>query len=429
MYHKYITKITIRHAPGASHPGPRARAWQAVRPSPSCPDAAAHRLLGAVAVRMSTELVAPGELLFAAGDSPEDLFLIESGHVDLVDPTSGVCHAEVHEGNFLGENSLLLSSGGGGEDEDTSLRHPLSARAGTWTVVHRISAAAVELALEESPEDLAWARIVAHLRWARLQQAVEAHRILADLRAVDPLADHQSLLRALVRVGGGSGRRAAGADGPGPDLGRTKARRAEAALATACKESRVLSRLGFGSLLAAKIAATARAPEAIQLGAGGGRPAAAGAVAPGGKGGGSAAAAGGRGGGVAAAAGPAFYDFDWSYDWVDSDDLYGMASWFQEACGAVVGVRFAAAAAGTREPPASRAEVGRSAICEVGRPGGCEAAARDLRLLLSAAQQRLTIVEDQTRIGHLVHHEISHLRMACATAAAMAVAAAAAAPP
>lgn len=126
--------------------------------------------------------LAPGEQVFGQGDPGEQLFVIQSGLVDLVrEEASGRrVVAKLGPGDFFGEQSLL----------GTAAAHSASAIATQSTILLELDAAMLETMCVEQPE------IAIRMMRVLVGRLVEAERRLAALGADDLL---RPLVRALVR--------------------------------------------------------------------------------------------------------------------------------------------------------------------------------------------------------------------------------------
>ena len=305
-------------------------------------------LLGSLAIRLTTEMCNPGDILFCAGDAAQELILVESGTFILIDAETSSHFATFRAGSDFGENCLL-------DGQDI---HVFSAVAESWGVIHRLRRCDVEEVLEDHPALLHSLRLLAQLRWIRLKQAVEAHRALRCARNRRPGLTSQTLLRVLAALGEGSGAAAARKAFSPEERGLQQQLRASAVPAELWRA------------LANKLA---DAPRGV--------------------------------GGDADA-----LEWDWSADWVDDVELPTIAAWFERSCsGAALGAKVAAGLA-MEAPPTADLPGTSIAGLETGGSLGYAGPVRDLEQLLALVLRRLDVVEAQVHLLPQLEQEVLTLQ-------------------
>jgi hypothetical protein len=285
--------------------------------------------LGSLSLRLCTELCNPGDILFCSGDVSRELILIDSGAFILIDAETSSHFATFRSGNFFGENCLL----------DGQETHVFSAVAESWCLIYRLRRRDFEDVLQDHTDHLQSIRLMAQLRWTRLKQAVEAHRILRCARNHKPGLTSQSLLRVLATLC---------AD---VEVGGCELSTEEKGLLKQIRSSSVPR--NFWRTISLKIC---QAPQSDGI-----------------------------------------VDWDWSADWVDDTDLSKIADWFEESCeSAALALKVASYLA---EEPKPAVDFGSMSIAGLGEESGLSYASptHDLEIVLSQALRRLEVVEAQAR--------------------------------
>jgi CRP-like cAMP-binding protein len=283
--------------------------------------------LGSLALRLCTELCNPGDILFRAGDTSRELILIDSGAFILIDAETSSHFATFRSGNFFGENCLL----------DGQETHVFSAVAESWCLIYRLGRRDFEDVLEDHAGHLQSIRLMAQLRWTRLKQAVEAHRILRCARNHKPGLTSQSLLRVLSTLC---------AEG---EVGGSDLRSEEKGLPKQIRSSSVPS--NFWKTVSLKICQAARTDGVV--------------------------------------------DWDWSVDWVDDAELSKIADLFEESCeSAALALKVASYLA---QEPKPAVDFDGTSIAGLGAESGLSYASpvHDMEIVLSQALCRLEVVEVQ----------------------------------